>query len=268
MTDQQDVIEALRDLGVLDGIGWAYRSAAERTLERHDEADGHTATLFGTTRHTLFCDRLDRVFGCGRYTPPTNETDEADQDVLFDQLTAGDVATWPTIDSALVTRADLRGSPGWKVAGYRFLLASYPVGKLDEVPWAQKSQTKQDVARQGISLVQGSLFEEVPTDELPELPATLTTPFVLDMPTFVVGHALDAVTGEVELVVGSPRMNKSGGRAWHWREALLWTPPLSGASHLPTEPLPTGPDAAPDAIVRLRRRETRLAEDATEQRLS
>lgn len=263
MTDQDDVIESLEADGVLECLRWAGLSASSQTLSVYSEAAGHDATWLGLTQHTHLRDRLDRVFGCKRYTrPPAGSDDQLDvvQEALSDQA----VATWPTVEPDLVIRHDLNGSPGWVVAGVRFLLASYTPGKLDQLPWAQKSMTKQKVALQPTHCEQPSLFTALADGEIAGSSTLLMNQDVLDMPTLVLAHSLDPITGGLELALGSPRMNSLGGPAWHWREVLLATPPASGGTELPTTPLPPSPDTEPDAAVRLRRPAAHPAADATE----
>jgi hypothetical protein len=160
-SEQQDVIADLGDAGVLAGVLWAYLSATARALDMFSEADGHDAALLGNIRYTLFRDRLDRVFACERYAVRSGN-DDADLDLLCDQLSEHDVATMPRLDAELVSRSNLNGSPGWAFSGLRFLLASCEYGKLDQLPWPQKSRTKQRVAEQrDPEPPQLTLFEEL-----------------------------------------------------------------------------------------------------------
>jgi hypothetical protein len=85
------------------------------------------------------------------------------------------------------------------------------------------------------------------------LEALLTAAFKLDLETFVVAHTLDVISQDRELVIGRARLNSGGGDAWHWREDLLAAPPADGGRRSGDAPLPTGPDSASDAPVRLRR---------------
>ena len=77
----------------------------------------------------------------------------------------------------------------------------------------------------------------------------------LDLATYIVAHSLDAFSGEIELVLGRPRLNLGGGPAWHWYQDLL-TVPLPGAGRRPdVDQVPADPTGVPDAPVRLRRLE-------------
>jgi hypothetical protein len=252
--EQREVIAELGDAGVLAGVRWAYVSATTRSLEQYSEADGHDAAWLGNTRFTLFRDRLDRVFACERYAVHSGN-DDADLDVLYDQLSGRDIASMPHLDSGLVRRANLNGSPGWAHGERRFLLASCDHGKLDTLPWPRKSPTKQRVAGQrNPEPPQPSLFDD---EEIGGLEFLLAAQQELDLTTFVVGHTLDPLSQQMELVLGRPRLNTGGGQAWHWYQDLLVVPPATGGRRLDDTPLPTGPNTAPDAPVRLRPAEER-----------
>ncbi|MDH2426458.1 hypothetical protein [Sphaerisporangium sp. TRM90804] len=253
MNEQQDVIAELGDAGALAGVCWAYLSATTRSLETYSEADGHDAAWLGNTRFTLFRDRLDRVFACERYAVRSGN-DDADLDVLYDQLSERDIDTMPRLDADLVRRSNLNGSPGWAYGATRFLLASGVFGKLDKLPWPQKSPTKQRVARQrNPEPPQPSLFDDFALDEIGGLEAVLAATHDLDLTTYVVAHTLDPLSRQVELVLGRARLNSGGGQAWHWRQNLLSTPPADGGRRTDDAPIPTNPNTVPDAPVRLRR---------------
>ncbi|MBB4967477.1 hypothetical protein [Saccharothrix violaceirubra] len=250
MKEQREVISALRGVGVLAGVRWAYVSATTRTLEQYSEADGHDAAWLGNTRFTLFRDRLDRVFACERYAVHSGN-DDADLDVLYDQLSSQDIFSMPQLDSGLVRRSNLNGSPGWVCGERRFLLASCDYGKLDSLPWPRRGPTKQWVAGQrNPEPQQPSLFDD---EEIGGLEALLAAQRDLDLDTYVVSHTLDRLGGQIELVFGRPRLNTGGGQAWYWYENLLTDPPAGGGRRTDDTPLPTGPNTTPDAPVRLRR---------------
>ena len=232
------------------GIAWAFRSAVARTLDDYSEATGHDAALQGFMRHTLFRDRLDRVFADGRYLVDDGDPSSG-VDLLHDGLTARDVETMPILVPALVRRADLNKSPGWSFGDVRFLIASSPFGEIDQLPWPKKSSTKQQVATQPNPDPDPSLFDGVAPGEPGSLPAA-TEVGLLDLDTYVVAHSLDSVSGEVELVLGRPRFNEGGGSAWFWRISLLDEPPSMPTTRDATPDLPGPHDDVPDAPVRLR----------------
>jgi hypothetical protein len=260
MDEQHDVIAELGDAGVLAGVRWAYESATRRALESYSEADGHDAAWLGNTRFTLFRDRLDRVFACDRYA--ASAADGLDFDVLYAELSDQDLLTMPRLLPGLVRRCDLRGSAGWGYRGWRFLLASGEFGGLDTLPWLHRSTTKQLVALQrGPDIRQPSLFETLlAEDGAAEAFGGIDTVLLaadreLDLVTYIVAHSLDAFSGEIELVLGRPRLNLGGGPAWHWYQDLL-TVPLPGAGRRPdADQVPADPTGVPDAPVRLRRLE-------------
>lgn len=253
MSERDDLVGALDRDGVLAAIRWAFLSAADRVMEDYSEAAGHDATWVGVTRFTLFRDRLDRVFSCRRYAVAEGVDGQLSLDILHAELTERDVRTFPRLEPNNVVRADLSGSPGWSHEGTRWLLASSVFGKLDEVPWPQKSSTKQLVAQQPTDEPdEPTLFDHLTSDEQAGL-ATLMAGSKLDLHTLVVGHALDAEHGGRELVIGQPRLNSGGGSAWYWKHDLLQVPPLEGGRLRPSIPAPVGPDTTPDAPVKLRR---------------
>lgn len=253
VSEQEDLIAELGDAGVLAGLRWAHVSASARSLETYSEGDGHDAAWLGNTRFTLYRDRLDRVFACERYAVHSGNAD-ADLDLLYDQLSEADIETMPRLDAGQVRRLNLTGSPGWAYGQIRLLLASGPYGKLDRIPWPQKSPTKQRVARQrNPEPPQPSLFDDFAPEEVEGLITALAAAEDLDVATYVVAHSLNPLTGLSELILGRPRLNPGGGQAWHWRHDLMGTPPADGGRRIDDAPMPTGPNPVPDAPVRLRR---------------
>jgi hypothetical protein len=254
VSEQQDVIADLEAPGVLSGLRWAYTSATSRTLEMYSEPDGHDAALLGSTRFTLFRDRLDRVFSCEKYGLPPGSVGTVSLDLVRAELTEQDVETMPLFAPDLVRRSNLHGSPGWAYGSRRFLLASCAFGKLDQLPWPRKSKTKQQVARQPSPdpSAQATLFDDLADEEVAGLLALANPSEPLDLETFVVGHTLDAMSQAAELILGRPRLNSGGGKAWHWAEDLL-TPPTTPGGRVQEGPTaPVAPDTTPDAPVRLR----------------
>jgi hypothetical protein len=253
MGEQQEVIAELGDAGVLAGVRWAYESATRRALESYSEADGHDIAWLGNTRFTLFRDRLDRVFACARYA--VSAADGLDLDVLYAELSEQDLLTMPRLAPGRVRRCDLRGSAGWAYRNRRFLLASGEFGRLETLPWLQKSLTKQLVAMQlNPDVLQPSLFEGFAPEQFGDIGAALlAADKELDLVTYVVAHSLDAVSGETELAFGRPRLNLGGGSAWHWREDLRTVPLPGRGRQAGAAPVPVDPAWIPDAPVRLRR---------------
>jgi hypothetical protein len=254
VSEQQQVMMALGEAGVLGGIRWAYVSATDRVAEDYSEAAGHDATWAGMTRFTLLRDRLDRVFACGKYALASGGDNSVSQDLLHAELTERDIATMPHLDPDLVERADLNGSPGWAWQEWRWLLASCAYGKIEQLPWPQKSPTKQQVARQpNPEPPQPTLFEGLADGEIAGLELLGTHDAQLDHRTLVVAHAQDIDHDEREAVVGRPRLNAGGGQAWHWHHNLLAEPPSRGGRRRGDAPSSPSTDSVPDAPVRLRR---------------
>jgi hypothetical protein len=197
---------------------------------------------------------LDRVFACEQYTVQSASGD-ADLDVLYEVLSDEDVDSMPQLDADLVSRSDLNGSPGWVHGKRRFLLASCAYGEIDQLPWPQRSPTKQQVARQPSPdpSPQASLFDGLVSQEVGGLETVLAGEREIEIETFVVAHSLDSVSYRSELVFGRPRLNSRGGAAWHWRRDLLDAPPAGGGRRIDDASPPDGPDAESDAPVRLRR---------------
>ncbi len=222
-------------------------------MEVFSEPDGHDAALLGNIRFTYFRDRLDRVFSTGRYEVRADGSPTDHLDLVYAELTQAEIDTMPQLAPGTVVLDDLNGSPGWRFEGRRFLLAACVYGQIGQLPWPRKSPTKQRVAKQrSVDPNQESLFIGLADEEMAGVEQLVAAAFRLDVETFVVAHSLDIVTEDAELVLGRPRHNSDGGNAWHWSEDLLVAPPGDGGRRTDVTPTPTGPDAEPDAPVRLR----------------
>ncbi len=250
MSEQVDLTAKLRAGGVLDGVRWAFGAAVSRTLADYSEDAGHDAAWLGSTRFVLFRDRLDRVFTCGKYALQIGDDSSTGIDLVCVELTERDIETMPSIAPGLVRRGDLNHSPGWLFEGVRFLLASCEFGKIDAIPWPQKSLTKQAVANQPNPEPPPTLFDGMAEGEVGGLAAIADDSE--DFDTFVVAHTLDSLNHKGELVFGRPRLNEGGGDAWYWHENLLTGPSPQGGKQ--EAPKPIDPDSTPDAPVRLRRK--------------
>ena len=125
MSEQQDVIEDLSGVNALTSFRWAYGSAVAKALEDYSEEDGHDATFFGVSRYTLFRDRTDRVFHCGRFAVPSGDAD-ADLDQLLAGLSETDINLMPRIPAGVAIRAVCTcwSRPGVSTSGARPILAS------------------------------------------------------------------------------------------------------------------------------------------------
>ena len=255
VSERDKVTSRLDEVGVLRGIRWAYTSAANQVYDDYSVAAGHDATWAGIGRFTYLRDRMDRVFACGNYAVRPVDDETVGLDVLHAKLSERDVRSFPTIDPHLVQRDDLNGSPGWSWKNYRWLLASATFGKIGELPWRRKSETKQRVARQPDPDT-ATLFDELLAAEVPGI-AALFAGDQLDRDTFVVAHSHAIDHDGRELILGRPQLNVGGGSAWAWAHDLLAAPPSGGARRTPSGngPDPVGPAPVADAPVRLRGRE-------------
>lgn len=249
MNERHEVMRRLRDSGVVDGIEWAYRSATSRALGDHSEEAGYTRASLGFNRFVLFGDRLDRVFSCGKYVLDDADDVTRGLDILHAELSEEEIRMMPELSPDLVWRADLNRSPGWAFEDLRFLLASAPFGKIDRLAWRRKGKTIQQIAAQPNPEPEPSLFDDLDPEEVPDLAAL--SELESDLETFVVAHALDALTHGLELAFGRPHVASSGGPAWYWREDLLTARPAPGGHRIETPSL-AGPDTVEDAPVRLR----------------
>lgn len=252
VTEQHGVISELDEAGILAGVRWAYESAVNRALEVLATAGIEDPTLLGVARHVLFRDRLDRVFGCDLYAPDPALADPG-LDVLYESLPQSERDSFPTIAPGVVTRRNLKGSPGWSDGRRRLLLAAGEVGRLHRIPWPSRSLTKQRVADQpDRDHIQLTLFDQALEEESAGLVQALQLD-ALDMDTFVIAHSLELHGKDHELIIGRPRSNPGGGEAWYWWHDLLGTPPSIGGLPVEDPPMPSGPDPVPDAHVSLRR---------------
>ncbi|MDQ7809395.1 hypothetical protein Q5425_37205 [Amycolatopsis sp. A133] len=255
MSDEDDVLTALRRRSVLDGIAWAHRSAYGQLREDYNPAGGHKQSWIGFNAHVYLIDRLDRVFQCSDFAVPPGQ-DSVGRDVLAEGIADRDSRTMPLLPAGTVVRRDLNGSPGWSVAGWRWLLASYEFGQVAKIAWTERSETKQLVAKQPHAEEDGGLF---PLSSLPGLPPLGELPDKQRelRRTLVLAHAMDPTTAEVELFFGRIRWNLDHGDAWVWRTGLTAGNGPSGGTSTPRQPSspaePSG-DAVADADVRVRRR--------------
>ena len=251
MTFQSEAIEALSKSGVLDGIIWAARSACARTLADYSEATGHDATWLGQTRYILFKDRLDRAFSLGKYYLSEGADEGAGKDFLFAELTVTDIESFPDVGAGRVKRADINNSPGWTDGAYPFLLQSFKPGRINSIGWAGISPTKERVASQE-DPDKIYLFE-APADDNEEV---ITVP--IGDPVLVVAHALDPITGEVELYVGLPSLERDRNAPWHWLHPLLGGPPDKLRVEMPRNGDQNKIKVVDDAPVKLRVQEQKF----------
>jgi hypothetical protein len=253
MSERQRILSVLGGTDVLNGIQWAFESAARRTREDYDEPTGHNATWIGITRWVLLCDRLDRVFSCGKYATREDSPGGVGLDVLFATLTDAERAAFPYIEPGTVVRDDLVGSPGWRNDEVRWLLASAEFGGIDEINWSRRSRVKQRTAKQiDPDNDQLSILDVLMDDPgAANLREALEHAVEFDVTTLVVAHTHDVDTNDRELYLGLPSMDDQG-TSWAWKENLLAGPASDGERRKPPVAEPDGPSDVPDAPVRLR----------------
>ena len=227
MSERERILEDLGSTNILRGIRWAYESAARRTRLDYDEETGHNTLLVGVMRWVLLCDRLDRVFSCGKYTTPEDSPATTGLDVLFASIPADEQGTFPQIEPGIVVRDDLLGSPGWSNGDIRWLLASAEFGGIDAINWRRRSPLKQRTAKQvDPDNDQMSLLDVLMDDPgAAKLRAALERAVELDLPTLVVTHTHDIDTDDRELYIGLPAMDEP--RVLGREGNLLTSPPAS-----------------------------------------
>jgi len=217
MSEQDDALEDLQANGVLAALAWACGSARHQTLQSFDPETGHSQAWIGYNMFTILEDRLNRVFSLGRFVIDTDTDPALGVDLLAQGLATGEFDRMPHLPPGLVIRDDLNKSPGWLSQGWRILLQSYGGMDIDEIKWAQRSQTKRRVAGQPrpdepmLDLPEFQMAADVLADLSKREPSD--TPIV----TLVLAYAIDAVTGVSAFYLGHPRLNYGGGEPWHWR---------------------------------------------------
>ena len=253
MSERERIMNALAESDVLRGIRWAYGSAARRTREDYDEPTGHDAGWVGYNRWKLICDRLDRVFSCGKYATQEDSPATVGLDVLFATLTEAEQASYPHIAPGTVLRDNVLGSPGWSDGDVRWLVASTKPGGADNIKWSRRSPLKQRAAKQSdpdsdqLSIFD-ALSEEAGADVLL---AALEFARDINRTTLVLCHSHDVETDARELYLGLPSMEHPDF-AWAWKENLLTAPPNEPGRQKPPGSEPDSPSDVPDAPVRLR----------------
>ena len=252
--EEDQVLTALADRGALDGVVWAHGSAYGQVRQDYNPAGGHDQGWIGYNAHKYLVDRLDRVFQCGAFEAPSGDG-PVGRDVLAEGIADRDYQTMPVLRPGLITRNDLNHSPGWQVAGWRWLLTSFRFGAVATIHWPDKSKTKQTVARQPHGVDDGGLFTLNSLPGLPSLEELPETQRALRQ-TLVLAHAMDPDTAEFQLFLGRIRWNVDHGDAWAWRHDMLGRPPESGSRSTPPKPDAHVPPADPnisDIPLKLRR---------------
>lgn len=240
MTAEDDALEALRNSGLIDALTWAAPVAFARTGQDYDEDAGHDQMVIGTLNFVYMRDLLDRVTSNERYTV-SDDGDERGRDLLVRGITPEAFKTMPQVPSGQIGRNNYKGSPGWASGGYRVLLQSYKVGKINNINWAQHSNAKKQVASQkfgdGLLALLGD-FELEGVDGIPDDDGFEGT-------TLVAAHAYNPSTGAFELYVGQSKNPASrGDDCWHWKHPLLLGGHAGGIEEMVTPPTLPGDGAS------------------------
>lgn len=249
MGERERVIEDLADAGVLAAIRWAHRSAHGQLWQDFNPEGGLDQQWVGLTAHKYLVNRQDRVFQCQSYAVPPG-ADGVGRDVLAAGMRDDDFRSMPLLKPGVVERGDLNGSPGWRYRDWRWLMVSCEYGRVNDIVWAHRSETKDRVARQPY------LDDEIGLFKLAELlpPAeSLTEDQRLLRNTLVLAHAMDPDTGQTRLHLGRARSNDDHGPAWAWQVDLL---SLSDNATVPQSVVDVEPaaDSGPvNETVRMRR---------------
>ncbi|MCP2326997.1 hypothetical protein HDA40_005504 [Hamadaea flava] len=266
MTEQEDVLAALRAVGIVDALEWAARSAHTQAFQDFRPETGHDLVVLGTIAHALIRDRQDRAFRCMKYArPAVDDGAEAEVeaiDTLIEGLTDRDQKEMPREISVPVIRKNLNGSPGWRYDNYQWFLASYTYGEVGQIPWGQKSPTKKSIAARMGGNDRDQLV--IPMYDGPDQPLNLSGDFRTiaeelvkasagGVVQLILAHAIEPLTGFDEVFLGRPRLNTEGGPSWDWLEKLIGR----GDDGMPSRvhgpaPRPQDPDSVADAPVRLR----------------
>ena len=226
MGERERVIDDLADAGVLAAIRWAHRSAHGQLWQDFNPEGGLDQQWVGLTAHKYLVNRQDRVFQCQAYAVPP-DADGVGRDVLAAGMRDEDFRSMPLLRPGVVERSDLNGSPGWRFGDWRWLMVSCEYGRVDEIVWSHRSETKDRVARQPYMDDEIGLFKLI---ELLPPAESLTEDQRLLRNTLVLAHAMDPDNGETELYLGRARSNDDKGPAWSWKVDLL---SLSGTAIAP-----------------------------------
>ncbi|MER6589663.1 hypothetical protein [Micromonospora chalcea] len=262
MTEEENVVSALTESGIIPTLLWAAESAHARAWADFDSETGHDQAVLGYTAHKLLVDRQDRVFRQGRYLLTDGEdspSGDTGQDVLLAGLAPTEQDGLPHREG--VERADVNGSPAWRFGRYRWFPTAFDFGKVNDLSWTRKSPTKQRIAAQFRSVNPdqillphtydqpvGQALDEMTVGEL----LAATAEVMIDL---ILAHSVDPHTGATELYLGRAQLNTGGGPAWQWLHPLHRSDGGDGArTTVPQQTPSTRGVDVPDAPVRLRPR--------------
>ena len=245
----RSTLEALGSGDVLKAIAWAEKAATRSAYEQYDEALGHDNGWFGATRHNQFCDRLDRIFSTKAYAIDPQTGASAGRDIVLAGLSKEEQSSLLSIKPGLVTRDDLKQSPGWRYKNFRLLIQSAPVDKFEVFSWKRKGGVKLEIAEQPYFAEEVSRPQQ---QSLFSLTHNSNTVQESEIETLVVMHGFEILTQDRKLAIGRPRLAEGDYNSWHWLEYITEDPSVFRNDWLDL-PKTTQSDT-PDAPVRLRKR--------------
>lgn len=238
MTAEDDAIGGLRASGLFDVLTWAAPVAFAATDQLFDEDQGHGQGFVGYTNFTHLKDLVDRATANGRFKLGDG-LDSLGEDVLTRGITPEAFGSMPSLPAGAVVRRDYKQSPGWAIQGYRVLLQSYPLGKVDDIKWVQRSDAKKRVADQ-LYVGDDTLFscEEFGLESIGGIPDDDDFAGV----TLIAAHAFNPTTKQFELHIGqSKNREHTNESCWHWKMLLLSGGTPAGGTGLPVTPsMPSG----------------------------
>lgn len=215
MSEQEEVLQALEEAGVVDLFEWVGQTASWRLLQDFDEDAGHDQAVIGTLGYKYLINLFDRASGSGRFALPEGAAAEDGLDLVRAGVTQEAFEAMPRFEPGSIFRSNFNGSPGWAQDGIRWLLQSYRFGKIDKIAWTKKSDTKRRVAQYPFFQDSDALltYADFGLDE-EDFPSDLG----FEGKTLVLAHSFDRATGAYEIYLG--RSRDSGGRGenpWYWR---------------------------------------------------
>lgn len=254
MPTEADLLPALERGQALSLIQWVAATAAARVSKDFDEDAGHDQAVVGFLSYKYHCDLFDRATSSGRYALPADAPAGLGLDIVRRGITDEAYESMPRLEPGSIRRSNFRGSPGWAVNDVRWVLQSFGFGNIDQIVWAQKSDTKQAVARQVYVDETSYLFsyEQLGVEE--PLAEPLDDAFVGT--TLVLCHSYDKETGSYQEYIGDSKVSERyGDGPWYWRRLVASggvTP--SGSATTTEKDLPgTAPSVdVEDASVRIR----------------
>ena len=229
MDEREQVVSLLEHAGVLAAIRWAHRSAYGEVWRDFNPQGGLGQRWVGSTAYDLLIDRQNRVFQLGDFAVQPGEG-HVGRDVLAAGILDSDFQSKPEIEPGAVLRADLNQSRGWRFGDWRWLMASFEYGRIDQIRWPQRSETKGRVARQPSNGDDDGLFSWADMPGFPSLESLEDAERLLRR-TLVLAHAMDLETGETQLFLGRSRWNFDKGDPWVWKHDLS-VPPAAGRASL------------------------------------